>query len=68
MKKPERIFLSNGTSADADRVVAVSLSEDTFRVFLKGEAGVTLCSVRHETLEDALEEIKKVNQQMGWGN
>jgi hypothetical protein len=62
----KRIKLSNNTGVNARLVAAVNYSEETFRVFLKNEAGETLCSIRCESEEAAQTEIQLINEQMGW--
>ena len=62
----KRIKLTNGTSVAARLVAAVNYSEDTHRVFLKNEAGDTLCSIRCEDEELAQAQIRLINEQMNW--
>ncbi len=62
----KRVKLSNGCSVAAKYVAAVTLSEETNRVFLKNAAGETLCSIRCESPEAAAAEIQLINEQLGW--
>ena len=62
----KRIKLSNGAGVKAKYVAAVTCSEETHRVFLKTDAGETLCSIRCEDAEAAKAEMQFINEQMGW--
>jgi len=66
MATDRRIRLSNGTGVFASFVVAINYSEETHRVFLKGEGGDTLCSIRCDDEDAARKEIDDINRQMGW--
>jgi len=65
MAKAKYIKLSNGTGAKADLVAGVSYGREDHRVFLKSATGNSLCSVDHDSHEEAQEEIASVNQKMG---
>lgn len=62
----KRVKLTNGCSVSAKYVAAVTLSEETHRVFLKNASGETLCSNRCDSPEAAAAEIQLINEQMGW--